>query len=158
VDELGARRADVGLAWLAVGLEVLAEGADGGVVDQGREHRHVQGLGAIGSPVLDSRVCPAHWPDWRSLGASLGVGHGLLGAVEAPVFAQQGQQPRGGGGGGAYAGDGFEQRGLLLQAGVVVEVAKAVPVESHARQRKNSRKSRHSSRFAPASQSQTSDE
>jgi len=42
VDEFAHGGADVGLARLAVGLEALAEGADGGVVGQGRQHRHVQ--------------------------------------------------------------------------------------------------------------------
>jgi len=121
VDELAHGRADVGLARLAVGLEALAEGADGGVEGQGRQHGHVQrlaqhrvaGLGEAGLPGPLARLAQPR--------GEAREGHGLLGAVEAPVVGQQGQQP--GGGGGADAGDGLKQRGLLLQAGVVVDVA-----------------------------------
>jgi len=109
VDDLAHGGADVGLARLAVGLEALAEGADGGVVGQGRQHRHVQGLAQHRVARLGQAGLPGPFARLAQPRGQPGEGHGLLGVVEAAVPGQQGQQPSGGGG--ADAGYGFEQPG-----------------------------------------------
>ena len=92
MDEFAHGGADVGFARLAVGLEALAEGADGGVVGQGRQHRHVQGfaqhrvtrLGQAGLPDPLARLAqPRGQP---------GESHGL--PKRAGVWARRGLQPR----------------------------------------------------------------
>jgi hypothetical protein len=111
----------IGLAALAVGLETLAEGADGGVERQGREHGHVKRLAqervaGLGQPGLPGPLARLAQPRGQP-----GEGCGLLGVVEAAVFAEEGYQPRGGGL--PDAGDGFEQFGAALEVGMAVDVA-----------------------------------